>query len=381
MDCYDYIIIGGGVAGLYSALQLESCHQNPKILIVEENAYLGGRTRMETFHSHKVVTGAGVGRYPKDKLLRGLVEASIGGPVKPVESRLQYQFSDPVYTLDYIEKLKEQKTWIAKNRSLYHFKNFFLNFFSEKEYEKFCQSNGYTDFENADIVDTLYDYGFEDNVPGNHIFPIDWNLLVRYLRKQLRRATVRLNTKFETYTRTPRGFRVHVRGGKTYETRNIIFAGSIEGYPFPEVHAQIGFNPFLRMYSYSAQRNDHLHLGGMTYYDNITQKSVYISPTIRMLSYSDNERAEAVMRTPDSQLQEMIGYDFDDTKRFFWKRGTHYYKPLATKWKDRDEFIEYAQNPEPGVYLVGECISKNQGWTEGALESVLAVQKKWCEKM
>lgn len=378
---YDYLIIGGGVAGLYSAFQLESRLKNPKVLILEKNAYLGGRTRMETFHSHKVVTGAGVGRFPKDRLLQKLVEASTGKPVQPMESKVQYQFSDPVYTLDYIEKLEKKKKWIEKHRSTCNFKQFFLNFYSEKEYQKFCESNGYTDFEKADIVDTLYDYGFEDNVPGNHIFPVDWNLLVRYLRRQLHNTKVHLDTEFERYTRLPQeegGFRVRVRGGgKTYTARNIIFAGSIEGYPFPEVHHQIGFNSFLRMYSFSSQKNDHLHLGGMTYYDNVTQKSVYLSPTIRMMSYSDNERAEAVMRTSDSELEKMIGYKYDDSKRFFWKRGTHYYKPLATKWKDRDKFIEYAQNPEPGIFLVGECISKNQGWTEGALESVLAVRRKW----
>ena len=37
-----------------------------------------------------------------------------------------------------------------------------------------------------------------------------------------------------------------------------------------------------------------------------------------------------------------------------------------------------AQHPEKGVLVVGEAISINQGWTEGALDSVKAVlTKKW----
>jgi monoamine oxidase len=96
-----------------------------------------------------------------------------------------------------------------------------------------------------------------------------------------------------------------------------------------------------------------------------------------MVSYSDNHRADAVKKASDTDIQRLTGAVFTDSVRFYWKRGTHYYRPLAPGYRDRDEFIRKAQNPEPGVFLVGECISKNQGWTEGALESVLAVAPLW----
>lgn len=383
---YDYIILGGGIAGLYSALRLEAKFPTIRILLLEKNSYLGGRTRMETFHSHKVVTGAGVGRFPKDKLLQHLVEASTDKTVEPVKTLVSYQFQDPCFTLTYIESLKKKKTWIQQHRSTHNFKQCFLRFFPQKEYQNFCESNGFTDFEHADIVDTLYDYGFEDNVPGNHIFPIDWNRLVKHLRKQLTRTTVRLHTEATSYQRLESsyqrleyqgGFKVVTSNNKQYMGQHLIFAGFIDKYPFPEVKAQVGYNRFLRMYSYSRNENDHLHQGGMTYYNNVLQKSIFISPTIRTMSYSDNNNADAVMRLPQSRLKDMAGYDVDDVVRYYWEHGTHYYKPLSTRWKDRDEFIRYAQNPEPGIYLVGECISKNQGWTEGALESVRAIEYRW----
>ena len=57
------------------------------------------------------------------------------------------------------------------------------------------------------------------------------------------------------------------------------------------------------------------------------------------------------------------------------------YKPLNKElYSSRDEFIDKAQHPEKGILVVGEAISRNQGWTEGALESVKAVlTKKWIE--
>ena len=66
-------------------------------------------------------------------------------------------------------------------------------------------------------------------------------------------------------------------------------------------------------------------------------------------------------------------------KDYYWPIGTHYYKPLNTRiYHNIDEFIEKAQHPEKGILVVGEVVSHNQGWTEGALESVKAVlTKKW----
>uniref|UniRef100_A0A6C0IGZ2 FAD dependent oxidoreductase domain-containing protein n=1 Tax=viral metagenome TaxID=1070528 RepID=A0A6C0IGZ2_9ZZZZ len=375
---WDYLIIGGGVAGLFSAVRLETRFPHARILILEKNTHLGGRTRMETFHSHKVVTGAGVGRYPKDRLLSQLVAHY--QKIEPVESNMSYQFSQPVYTLDYVKKLLKKKTHIQQYRHTQNFAQFFQTFFSREEYQKFCSSNGYTDFEKADIVDTLEDYGFEDNVPGHFIFPVDWNRLVRYLRSLLRHTTIRLRTEMQSYTRqcdTDNSFLVHT-DPKTYHARNLVFAGSIEQYPFPLVHQQIGFNPFLRMYTYSSHDADPLHRQkGMTYYDVALQKSIYISPRIRTVSYSDNQKAEAVMRMSQDQIQQLAGYKYEDSVQYFWKRGTHYYRPLDQRFHDRDEFIRYAQHPEPNIFLVGECISKNQGWTEGALESVLAIEHLW----
>ena len=38
--------------------------------------------------------------------------------------------------------------------------------------------------------------------------------------------------------------------------------------------------------------------------------------------------------------------------------------------KNRKDFINKAQHPEDGMLVVGEAVSRDQGWVEGALESV-----------
>jgi monoamine oxidase len=58
---------------------------------------------------------------------------------------------------------------------------------------------------------------------------------------------------------------------------------------------------------------------------------------------------------------------------YYWNDGTHYYSPLGDDFKTRGEFIRKAQHPMKGMLVVGEMVSRDQGWVEGALESVDAV--------
>ena len=59
-------------------------------------------------------------------------------------------------------------------------------------------------------------------------------------------------------------------------------------------------------------------------------------------------------------------------------------KPIKTILKTKSEimdietFIDLAQHPDKNILVVGEAVSRNQGWAEGALESVKAVlNKEW----
>ena len=69
-----------------------------------------------------------------------------------------------------------------------------------------------------------------------------------------------------------------------------------------------------------------------------------------------------------------------DIKGFYWDIGTHYFEPLGTEFRNRNDFLRLAQRPKPGVFIVGEAVSRYQGWVEGALESVESVWgdvKQW----
>jgi L-2-hydroxyglutarate oxidase LhgO len=67
---YDIIIIGTGIAGLFSAYNIKNTSPETSFLVLEKykKEWIGGRSTNEMFHGASVVTGAGVGRKDKDKL-------------------------------------------------------------------------------------------------------------------------------------------------------------------------------------------------------------------------------------------------------------------------------------------------------------------------
>ena len=56
---YDYIIIGSGLAGLYSAYLIKKHNPSKTLLILdkEKKEWIGGRTGNETFFGNEIVTG------------------------------------------------------------------------------------------------------------------------------------------------------------------------------------------------------------------------------------------------------------------------------------------------------------------------------------
>ena len=64
---FDFIIIGGGISGLYISYKILQRNSKAKLVIIEKNE-IGGRSNQILFENKCVVTGAGIGRKKKDKL-------------------------------------------------------------------------------------------------------------------------------------------------------------------------------------------------------------------------------------------------------------------------------------------------------------------------
>lgn len=407
---YDIIIIGSGMAGLFSAYNITRMAPDTSFLILEKykKQWIGGRTSNEMFYGTEIVTGAGIGRFKKDVLLYHLLKElqikTCYFTLGPPNFTNIHHISDIHKTMTLFKDKYNAQT-LNTNKGM-TFKQFATPILGYKEYKNFLITTGYTDYENEDAFDTLYHYGMEDNAFTYKAFNVEWKEMVLRLADTIGYNHFKFSNdviKITKMSGKPCKFQIVTESGNNYYCKKVIIATTIQGIrkllPTYPIYNDIEGQPFLRLYGKFSDKSIPIirqYVKGITVVPGPLQKIMPIDSDkgIYMISYSDNNNAillkkhlenteknrrmfcqliEQTLGIPDNTLQLIA------IKDYYWPIGTHYYKPLnKTLYKTRNNFIKQAQHPEDGILVVGEVVSNNQGWTEGALESVKsALSKKW----
>lgn len=381
---WDYIIVGAGIAGLYYSylLKKEGCNN---FLLLESSHIIGGRVGIYDFHGKPVVTGAGIGRYDKDKSLLKLLDDL---EIKYTTYTTKINYLLPFKELDILKILQTLKKDIQPSDLKLTFKDFLLKKLGKIKAYQFITSSGYTDYLSADVEDTLLDYGFEDNVSGYKAVRVPWKELLDNLEKYIGNKHICLQTQLKQISHKNDLFNLECdKEGKQigFLTKKLILAippKCVYKILKNKIYKTIENNNFMRLYVkldpfLSKEFMDNITT--FTFLEPPIQKIIPIDNKegIYMLSYSDNKSAvwvsNASIKRIEQTVKQYTGYDIKitDHKKFFWKNGTHYYTALNRRiWEDRDHYLSYIQNPEKNLYVIGEAYSKNQGWVQGALESV-----------
>jgi len=360
---YDVIILGAGPSGLYLAQKLrQQFNHHLTILILEKNGYVGGRTRQIDFFGELINTGAGVGRVKKDHHLLSM-QKRLDRDIHKWRSRIGYDGFLPVPMKRILRRL--QKMYRRDVHRSLTFQQFFLLYYSIEEWKRFCWTNGYTDFVDADIEDTLFDYGFEDNLPGAEFFRVEWNKMMEKLAEGL---DIRFHHESRVFRYHNKCYTVETMNGNRYRARVLVVAGFLHPSLPSFIHEQIRPQPFLRAYRHF-KKAVQLH-EPVIHNRSESQKQIQVTDHIIMTAYCDNDNARHYVKRHKNTDHSVV---------FYREIGTHYYRPLSvTMMMTRTEFIDKAQNPEPNLFVIGEMISQNQGWTEGAFDSVHRIYRKLC---
>ena len=405
---YDIIIVGGGIAGLYSAYNIQKISPHSKILVLEryKKRWFGGRLGNENFCGVQVVNGAGVGRKEKDYLLIKLLK-ELKVPYKEFEVNITYAntIQHPC-NVDKIVKYLRKEYKKRDNSSHITFKEFALPLLGPEVYTHFLTCAFYTDFENEDAYDTLYYYGLEDNYKQWTALSIPWKRLIETLANKVGFENIHISNNVDSITNdSSTGYRIHTEKGDTYFCNKVILATTIPSVlkliPDPNnIYKQIHGQPFLRVYGKFSKASIPImkqYVREITVVPGPFQKIIPVDADkgIYMIAYCDNENAKYFKERLENTMENRDFYSrlvekslgipinsiqLNTIKDFYWPIGTHYYEPLKPPFKSRQEFIKQAQHPEPGMLVVGEMISENQGWTQGALDSVQRVlTKKWID--
>ena len=409
---YEIIVVGGGIAGLYSAYNILKMAPKTELLVLEayKKKWFGGRTGNVDFYGTSVVNGAGIGRKNKDHLLIDLLH----------NLKIPYsEFSDDKYYANTIVPACNVKTILGmlkkalkerKETGIHPtFKQFVLPLLGEKNYKHLTTCLGYTDYEQEDAYDVLFNYGFDDNYGKETCLLIPWSKLTHKLAEFIGNKNIVFSSKVVSIKKPDCGvFLLKVENGKNYLCHKVIIATTIKSIvellpKFP-IYKQIhGYN-FLRVYGKFDHKSSAImkkYVPGYIIVPGPLQKIIPINPEkgVYMIAYSDNSSAK-YFKTQDllennekncaifcSLLSIALGMEKEESARlhliaikdFYWPIGTHYCQPLNTnEYKNRVEFMKAAQHPMYNMVVVGEVVSNDQGWVEGALDSVhKVVNKKW----
>ena len=289
------------------------------------------------------------------------------------------------------------------------FKDFFIHIFDEQLYKKFLISAGYTDYEKADVYETLYNYGMDDNKGGWTGLYIPWKKMVDELYHKIGKKHFRFSSdviEINKIEESPCLFEIKTENGTIYHSNKVIVATTITGIQklvpgasnknslYQQIHGQ----PFLRLYAKFDKESTKIMKKYVTDYTIVPGPLQKIIPMdankgVYMIAYSDNTNAliqKNYLKDTTSNremycelLEESLGIPkgalkIIAIKDYYWPIGTHYYEVLKGPYRTRNEFVNKAQHPENGMLVVGEVVSRYTGWTEGALKSVEAVlTKKW----
>jgi hypothetical protein len=401
---YDFIIIGGGISGLYSAYKIKKENPSASFVVLEKfkRDWLGGRIGNEEFHGETIATGAEYGRKRKDvRLINLLEELNISSPESIRSQNRSKTINNPCNIRSiflYVKKKYDDKR--DRNKT---FKDYAIGLLGKDVYEAFLPCSGYTDYENASAYDTLNYYGFDDNYEDWTHLNIPWKKLVLTLQEKIGCKNIHtLTTVTNLEMKGTNNFLITTKDGKTYSGKKVILATTTDTVQkllpdYSHIYKQIHGQPFLRMYVKISKKSIPLmkyEVFERTVVNGVLQNVIAINPDkgIYMI-YSDNNNAMSlkpyIENTSENRkyVARIIENTFaletcticiKDIMSFYWEIGTHYYEPLSEEFDNREDFIKKAQHPLKNVLVVGEMVSLNQGWVEGALESVeTGLTKKW----
>jgi len=398
MNTYDIVIIGGGISGLYAGYNILKKSPNKSIAILEKSSkqWIGGRAGNDNFYGSQVSTGAGIGRKDTNPLLIKLLK-ELG--INFYEFNVSIEYASTIQEqLDVVKVLGQLKKEFVANKSKSKsltFKKFASQFLGSSTYKNFIISSGYSDYEKADVYETSGWIGLS----------IPWKKLVIALCDKIGWSNIKCSTNVIKIQEIDNFYKIYTESDKIYYAKQVVIATTInqmrrlipgangKSSPYQEICSQ----PFLRVYAKFDKESTEIIKQIVPTYTVVPgplQKIIPINPAqgIYMIAYSDNDKALALEKYIENTdrnrrifqklIKTSLGIDENlkliGIKGYFWSEGTHYYKPLDTKsnFKTRKTFLTHIQNPHKQMYVIGEAVSRYQGWVEGGLQSVETILHK-----
>jgi hypothetical protein len=394
------VIIGAGIAGLYTGYQLLKKNKY-KIIIIEKEKELGGRLYTNKVNINNEIYylegGAGVLRDDDNYLINILKELRI--PIKLWNSNTDiiYNNGERNENLEYDYK-KDIVNLCKKSDNFTTFisllENDFEMSFKEKigiligtTYSELFYANSKNVCENNDFYEFLY---YDHHKFGK---PESWNYLSDSLASKINEMGGIIINKTtvseirDNFIKTNKNdiikFNKLVITCPYHYFQKILVNSSFDSWKLlmTKYHEEVDY---LRIYSYFKEP---INLKNKIATNLAIRRVIPLSDRMIMTVYTDGKDAKNINKICKNnkllniyirkELGTLLEKDIPEIEKnwcFFWKKGISFWKPSHYPVSD---IIKISRNPLKNIYFCGDSYSVFPGWIESALESCQYIIKEF----
>lgn len=404
-ELYDVVIIGGGIAGINTAVKLS---KTKKILLLDEREYWGGRIMTKTKPQYEI----GAARFSnKHKLLNELIKKyKLNKMELPQTIDYLHKKNESVEFISDVNKILDNyfKQLVKKSQSYSHseLKNItlfdFMNMCNDEEVsQQIVNMFGYySEIKMMNAYDALN--SFKKDFVNVQYYTLKEGL--SFLCKKMiddakdNGCKCKLKSFVSDVEKKGNNFVISADSSKYYG-HNVIFAikgGQLNTFKIlSPIHKHLDCvhnSELLRIYAKYPIRQDGSwfnNLRRMTTNSFLRQIiPIDYQDGLIMISYTDGKDTDVFKgkngkMLKDEKIRDIIQRELNLLfggrvpqptyfKTHYWTVGAHHWKPNC----DSDKISSIMINPIKDIYICGEVFSQKQAWIEGALETSEIVVKK-----
>lgn len=403
---YDYIVVGGGIAGLYSCLKL--ANGKNKILLLERNGNVGGR--LQTYNDKKISYEAGGARFHEGhkKLFELIKMFNLEDKIFPITNDKTFipvknKFSKKYNIDSIIKKIISGSSKFSKEQLLKMNMNELCQKVLDKEeclyfksgFEYICELEDLNSYEAIDTFQNDLNNSFQF-----YLFKNGFSELIDLIQNFLKENNCSIKTQhtLRSIKRNGDTYNLDIQNlgkKKFFKTPNLILA--LDKTPLMSLQYLSSIKPLLEnvhkiplLRIYACYPSDPktkkvwFHDIGKVTTDLEIKYIIPYNPAtgLIMISYTDQKLAEFWNKIVDKgskvleqELSKQLKKLFPKKKipqatylkAHYWHNGVHFWK------KGREGEVEMQKITQPfkneNLYICGESYSLRQGWVEGALET------------
>ena len=398
---YDFIIIGGGISGLYMHMKLLDKTKN--IVLLEQYNNFGGRIYQYNDKTYNVSFPAGAARFNKShiRVINLLKQFQLldfrsdrGGSAEidfiDVKQQFDVSFKNDngfKYIQKVLDVMKNEDENILMNLT---FSEYAQKVLSKEELEFMLIASGYSGqlkYMNAKDAYSLFSTGIRTDVNfwgGKYHLLVD--KIVNYLKNQ--GGKMMKNTQVKDVLKNDDNFEV-ILDNKTLHTKQVIFCtpkssllnfsclSSIKSI----LKNSITCKALCRVYALFNENEEWLlNFNKKTVVNNALRYIIPMNPQkgLIMISYTDDKYTDYWKNKKDDEndlkvsivrlIKQSLNIEVSQPKKVYvnyWNCGVAYWN----KGVNSEQISEIITHPLPNTYICGENYSRQQSWVEGALES------------